>query len=124
MRRLALALLMLNILYALWAGLRPVSDPPASTDSRSYAETLVMLEEVDWPLALNEPPSVNCPALGPFASESELRAFADEHVSGRQWQMRTEAQALPTWWRAANWTASYRWACLPVRPMPAVSMSK
>jgi hypothetical protein len=99
MRRLALALLMLNILYALWAGLRPVSDPPASTDSRSYAETLVMLEEVDWPLALNEPPSVNCPALGPFASESELRAFADEHVSGRQWQMRTEAQALPPLYR-------------------------
>lgn len=95
MRRLALALLMLNILYALWVGLRPVPGLPASADGRSYAETLVMLEEVDWPLVLIEPLPVTCPALGPFTSESELRAFAGEHVLGRPWQMRAEAQALP-----------------------------
>ncbi len=100
MRRLALMLLMLNILYALWAGLRPApANEPTSVDDRSYTETLVMLEEVDRPLVLLEPPPIYCPALGPFASESELRAFADLHVAGRRWRVSTDEQALPPLYR-------------------------
>lgn len=95
MRTLALALLMLNILYALWTVLRPAPELSGAAQPRSYPESLVLLGELERPLVAVEPVPVYCPALGPFASESDLRAFADTHLSGRQWRMAIDEQPLP-----------------------------
>lgn len=99
MRRVMLALLVLNILYALWSGLRPAPALPDGRPGQQYPETLVLLEEVDRPLVAIEQPPAYCPALGPFANESDLRAFAEAHLSGRQWQTATETQALSPMYR-------------------------
>ncbi|HDZ08253.1 hypothetical protein [Pseudohongiella sp.] len=98
MRRLALALLMLNILYVLWAALRP-APVPAVSDGPSAGEVLVLLEEIDRPVpAVTQAPAV-CAVLGPFASEGDLLAFADAQLSGRDWQMSVDEQALPLMYR-------------------------
>lgn len=98
MRKLALALLMLNILYALWTMLRPA---PAAVvaDSPSTGEVLVLLEEIDQPVIAVPPAPAVCAVLGPFANEADLRAFADAQLTGRDWQMDVDVQALPSMYR-------------------------
>lgn len=98
MRRLALALLMFNILYALWAALRPPPEPAAS-DSRPAGESLVLLQEIARPVPAFQQAPRRCAALGPFASERELRAFAEVHLPGRVWQIGVDEQALPALYR-------------------------
>lgn len=98
MRRLVLGLLMLNMLYALWAALRP-PPVPASSDSRSAGESLVLLQEIDRQvLAVQQTPE-RCTELGPFTSESELRAFAETQLPDRDWQIGVYEQALPAMYR-------------------------
>ncbi|MBC54806.1 MAG: hypothetical protein CMQ34_13335 [Gammaproteobacteria bacterium] len=95
MRRLALALLMLNILYALWTGLRPAPGLSGDTSARQFPDTLVLIGELDRPLVAVEQTPAYCLALGPFGSEGEVQAFADAYLSGQQWRLAVEEQPLP-----------------------------
>lgn len=104
MHRLALALLMLNILYLLWAALRPA--PANVHDGDRFGESLVLLEDVDRallvPLPDIEPTHVSsressperCLILGPFDNESALQEFAGAHLADRQWRTGAEELAL------------------------------
>lgn len=106
MRRLVLALLMANILYLLWAVLRPASTPTYIDEGNRFAESLALLEDVDRALLVPvpdlEPVDVSareqsnrvCLALGPFDNESVLQEFASTHLADRQWRIGTEELAL------------------------------
>lgn len=97
MRWLVLALLMLNILYALWAVLRPASAPTAhdAGGGHRFVEPLVLVQEMDQPpLVIERPPAV-CLALGPFGRDDEARDFAAAHLAGRDWRISVDAQELP-----------------------------
>ncbi|WP_339860077.1 hypothetical protein [Pseudohongiella acticola] len=94
MRRLALVLLMLNLLYALWVALQPASGPVETAGDRSGVETLVLMSEIERPLSIIERQPELCIALGPFSDESSLRALASEQLQGRDWRAGVEAEPL------------------------------
>jgi hypothetical protein len=103
MRTLMLALLMVNLVYALWAGLRPMPVPADIAAEDSSREALVLLDEIERPaLAVDQVPGgtpAACLALGPFVSELTLRAFAEAHLVGQTWRLDVEELALPPMYR-------------------------
>lgn len=99
MRRLVLALLMLNLLYVLWAVLRPAPAPTSIAAERQFPESLVLLQEIGHPLAVIEGPPDSCTALGPFAAETDLYDFAETHLQDQAWRIHTEQQALSPMYR-------------------------
>lgn len=99
MRRLVLALLMLNILFALWMVLRPVPDASDVAGAQQFSEPLVLRGEIARPLRVVERQPAYCPALGPFASEDDVRAFADAHLTAQPWRIAIDEQALPPLYR-------------------------
>jgi len=103
MRTLMLALLMVNLVYALWAGLRPMPAPADIAAEDSSREALVLLDEIERPafavgqVPVGMPPA--CLALGPFVSELALRAFAEAHLMGQTWRLDIEELTLPPLYR-------------------------
>ncbi|MEX0739015.1 MAG: hypothetical protein WD071_06720 [Pseudohongiella sp.] len=95
MRTLLLALLMLNVLYALWSVLRPLPLPAGSAAQARVGDSLVLLGELDHsPVLLAEQAPELCVALGPFASEAELQAFAAVHLPDQTWRVAVDQQSI------------------------------
>jgi|GEM_PF-3463192 len=99
MRALVLALLTANLLYGLWAVLRPISPPAELTVEPRFRESLVLLDEIQRPLLVIEERPERCMALGPFVSEPDARAFAEALLLDRPWRLDVEEQALPPLYR-------------------------
>lgn len=100
MRRLLILLLMANLLYALWNGLRPTAQEDVVVTAALPGEErgLVLLSELDHVEALvmeNVRPLV-CFSIGPFDDEQSLQAFASGHLTAYAWQMQQEQTELPS----------------------------
>lgn len=119
MRRLVLALLTLNILYALWTALRPVP-VPTSSDTRPTGGSLVLLQEIDRPVPVVQQAPELCVTLGPFASESELLAFAEVQLHDRDWWVDIVEQTLPAMHRVYVPPPDAAWAGAGVELLASV----